>query len=166
MKNLNRDYDGVLVVGMRENYFGGEPSAKIKEKVMPTFQIDPEKHIFVKSNFQTLSDDGGRVAYTEKNPAHPNDGEAFVAGAKPVLVALTPATTEALNDGLILACDGAEISEFTAAKYREARKTLANQKEVFRRKFVALVGSENGFEKAWQESERGREAIQIVENEL
>jgi hypothetical protein len=166
MKNLNRDYDGVLVVGMRENYFGGEPSAKIKEKVMPTFQVDEQKQIFVKSNFQTLSDDGGRVAFTEKNPAHPNDGEAFVAGAKPVLVALTPATTEALNDGLILACDDAEVSEATAERYKTARRHLASQKELFRRKFVALVGSENGFEKAWQESERGREAVQIVEKAL
>jgi hypothetical protein len=166
MKNLNRDYDGVLVVGMRENYFGGEPSAKIKEKVMPTFQIDPEKHIFVKSNFQTLSDDGGRVAFSERHEAHPNDGEAFVAGARPVLVALTPATTEALNDGLILACDDSEVTDFTNAKYREARKTLANQKEVFRRKFVALVGSENGFENAWKESAAGREAIQIAETVL
>ncbi len=166
MKNLNRDYDGVLVVGMRENYFGGEPDVKIKERVMPTFQADPEKQIFVKSNFKTLSDDGGRVAFSERHEAHPNDGEAFVAGARPVKVALTAATIEALNDGKILPCDDSEVTDFTNAKYREARKTLANQKELFRRKFVALVGNENGFFKACAESERGREAIQIAETVL
>ncbi len=166
MRNLNRDYDGVLVVGMRENYFGGEPSAKIIERVIPTFQVDPEKQICVKSNFKTLSDDGGRVAFSERHEAHPNDGEAFVAGARPVLVALTPATTEALNDGLILACDDAEVSEATAERYKTARRHLASQKDLFRRKFVALVGSENGFEKAWQESERGREALNLVEKVL
>jgi hypothetical protein len=166
MKELIRDSDGVFLAGMRENYFGGEPDVKIKERVMPTFQADPEKQIFVKSNFKTLNDDGGRVAFSERHEAHPNDGEAFVAGARPVKVALTARAAEALNTGLILACDDAEVTDFTNAKYTKARKILASQKEIFRRKFVALVGSENGFEKAWQESERGREAIQIVETAL
>jgi hypothetical protein len=167
MKELIRDSDGVFLAGIkRENYFGGEPDVKIKERVMPTFQVEPEKQIFVKSNFKTLSDDGGRVAFSERHEAHPNDGEAFVAGARPVKVALTARAAEALNDGLILACDDAEISEFTNAKYREARKTLANQKAIFRRKFVALVGSDELFERAWKESAAGREAIQIAETVL
>ncbi len=162
MKNL--DSSGVYeIVGLPPNAFE-KPPEKIEPRVMPKFSADPTKKIFVKSNFLPVGDNGNKVSFFERHPAHPNDGEAFISGAKPVLVALTPATTDALNNGLILPSSDAEATEFTNEKYKNARRLLANEKEIFRRRFVALVGSADGFEAAWNNSIRGRAALHLLEN--
>jgi hypothetical protein len=154
--------DGCQIAGI-EGFFAKAPT-RIVERVMAVYQIDEQKQIFVKSNFNPTGD-GNKVAFSERHPAQPN-GEAFIAGAKPVLVALTAAATDALNNGLILPCDDAEVSEFTNEKYKNARRQLNIQKEIHRRKFAALIGNDFGFEKAWAESIRGREALNIVETVL
>jgi hypothetical protein len=60
---------------------------------------EPER-IFVKSTLPVRKDGGSPVAFTETNTAHPN-GEAFVAGKKPVEVASTAAVLAALREGRI-----------------------------------------------------------------
>lgn len=58
-----------------------------------------EKLIWVKSCLKPSGNDpqaAGPVALWEKDPAHP-DGEVFVAGDKPVQVAMTSAVEEAIN---------------------------------------------------------------------
>jgi hypothetical protein len=166
MKNITRnqmDNDGVEIAGLPEHMFAPAPT-KIISTVMPRYQADETKQIFVKSNFNPTKDGGDKVAFTERNEAHPSR-EAFVAGA-PTLIALTLAAVEALNTGQILECSADEVDSFTAKKFSDARRQLNIQKEIQRRKFVALIGNDAGFEKAWAESGRGREALNIVETVL
>jgi hypothetical protein len=136
---------------------------KIVAQVMPVFQIDEQKQIFVKSNFNPTNDGGGKLAYSERHPAHPKDGEAFIASDAPQLISLTARAVEALNSGQILECSAAEVDSFTAKKFSAARRQVNIQKEIHRRRYVALIGDDKGFEKAWAESIRGREAMAIVE---
>lgn len=58
------------------------------------------KRIFVRSTLPVRRDGGSPVAFTEVHPDHPN-GEAFVAGRKPVEVADTDAVRIAIREGKI-----------------------------------------------------------------
>ncbi len=164
MKNITRnqmDNDGVEIAGLPEHMFVKAPT-RIVSTVKPRYQADESKQIFVKSNFNPTNDGGAILAFCEKDDAHPSR-EAFVAGAAPTKIALTLAAVEALNTGQILECSSDEVDSFTAKKFSEARRQLNIQKEIHRRKFAALIGNDFGFEKAWSESIRGREAMAIVE---
>jgi hypothetical protein len=155
------DNDGVIIAGLPENMFVKAPT-KIVSTVMPRYQADETKQIFVKSNFNPTADGGGKVAFSENDEAHPAN-LAFVASDSPSLIALTLAAVEALNTGQILECSADEVDSFTAKKFSDARRQLNVQKEIHRRKYIGLVGNDFGFEKAWSESIRGREALAIVE---
>jgi hypothetical protein len=156
--------DGVIIAGLPENMFAKAPT-RIVSTVKPRYQADESKQIFVKSNFNPTNDGGGKVVFTERNEAHPSR-EAFVSNAVPTKIALTLAAVEALNTGQILECSSDEVDSFTAKKFSDARRQLNIQKEIHRRKFAALIGNDFGFEKAWSESIRGREALNIVETVL
>jgi hypothetical protein len=155
------DNDGVIIAGLPEHMFVKAPT-KIVAQVMPHYQADDSKQIFVKSNFNPTKDNGGKVAFCEKDEAHPAN-LAFVASDAPTLIALTLAAVEALNTGQILECSADEVDSFTAKRFSDARRQLNIQKEIQRRRYVALIGDDKGFEKAWAESMRGREALAIVE---
>jgi hypothetical protein len=56
--------------------------------------------IFVRSTLPTEKDGGSRVALYDAHSDHP-EGEAFVAGSKPVEVAKTPEVLRAMSEGRI-----------------------------------------------------------------
>lgn len=59
------------------------------------------KFITVKSTLPAKPDGGHPVALYERNASHP-DGEAFVAGDKPVKVAVTPEVSRLMRDGVLV----------------------------------------------------------------
>ncbi len=165
MRN-SRNYagDGLAAVGLPVGAFEAAP-AKINSNTIPRHQPSPETKIYVKSNFEPRRDAGQIVAFTERNENHPS-GEAFIAGEKPTLIALTEAATEALNSGQILTCSDDEVRVFQAEKIGRARKYIATQKELARQKYIQVIGSDNNFEAAWNESARAKTALQAVEEIL
>jgi hypothetical protein len=162
MLNLfnNRGIDGVEIAPMRENPFG-EPVGYLETDIKSIHRPDADKFIFVKSNLSAKKDGGNPLAFSEKNENHP-DGFAFIAGLEPIRVALTKAVCEALGDGLIVEASETEFNQFAARRLEESRLALAAQKNEARRKFKQLVGNENGFEAAWNESARATEALKAV----
>ncbi len=162
----SRNYagDGLAAVGLPVGAFEAAPG-KINEKTIPRYKANSETRVFVKSNFAPRSDGGQIVVFTERSENHPN-GEAFIAGDKPTLIALTEAATEALNSGQILICSDDEVRVFQAEKISRARKYIATQKEVARQKYTQLCGTDKGFSAAWDESIRAKTALQAVEEIL
>jgi hypothetical protein len=160
MRRKNVDSAGIEIVGLPKNAFSKSPE-EIQQYIVPKHQIDPEKQMFVKSNFKSFDDDGAILAFYERDEAHPS-GEAFVAGNTPTLVALTSETVKALNEGKILECDFEEVRAFKAGKIAKARKELEKEKQSHRQKFIQVTGSENGFENAWTNL-RAEKALAIVE---
>lgn len=143
------DGGGIAFAEFPENPFG-ERDVFIRPNAASYYRANPETQIFVKSNLMSKSDGGHRLAFREKNAAHPDDGEAFVAGFEPVAVALTVAVCEALGTGEIVECSNGEVDAYAKAKLAKTRKHIQDQKEFFRLNFIALVGTDAGFETAWE----------------
>ncbi|MGE0131871.1 MAG: hypothetical protein AB7U82_27625 [Blastocatellales bacterium] len=60
----------------------------------------PRGTVFVRSTLPPNSDGGNTVALWEQHPKHPGGG-AFIAGPKPVEVALTPQVRLLIRDGVL-----------------------------------------------------------------
>ncbi len=163
MINQGRDSDGVLVAGLPRGAFK-KSAEKIKVHVVPSHRVNHERQIFVRSNYKQSADAGDIVAFYERHQAHPNGGAAFIAGNAPVLVTLTEATVEFLNSGEIVEVPESEVQAFTAAKLSKMRGDIERQKQIYRRKFIQLVGSSSGFENAW-ESIRAKLSLSAVVEE-
>jgi hypothetical protein len=152
-KNGLRDKDGVLVADTVSNEGLTWKDRDVIEKDASTFRsVDLEKRIFVRSNYAPDADGGNAVALFEKHVAHPS-GEAYVTGSTPVEVALTEKVCEALQNGEILPCSEQEISLFEAEqseRVQRAVEAVAAKKNLYREKFVAVFGTDAGFEQAFE----------------
>lgn len=78
--------------------------ADSKSKVAEETEADEPKVKFtvVKSTLPAKPDGGFPVALYERNAKHPNEGFAFVAGDKPVRVAVTPEVSRLLRDDVLV----------------------------------------------------------------
>jgi hypothetical protein len=162
MLNLfnNRGIDGVRIAPMREMQFG-ESVSFIETEIKSIHRPDADKFIYVKSNLAQKRDGGNPLAFSEKDPAHPT-GYAFVAGIEPIKVCLTRAVCEALGDGLIVEASETEFNQFVARRLEQTRLSILKEKEESRRAFAKLVGSDTGFEVAWQSHLKASEALKAV----
>jgi hypothetical protein len=160
----NRGNDGIAVSPLPRGSFE-KPPAKIVQKTIPRHSVDLEARLFVKSNFEKSLDGGNLLAFFEKHNSHP-EGEAFVAGGKPVLVALTPATIGALNTGEIVEASLEEVREFQREKVERARSFVATKRELARQKFILLTGDDKGFDSAWNEKMRAAATLETIEEML
>jgi hypothetical protein len=163
MLNLfnNRGIDGVEIAPMRENPFG-EPVGYLETEIKSIHRPDADKFIFVKSNLAAKKDGGNPLAFSEKHANHPDGGYAFVAGNEPIKVCLTRAVCEALGDGLIVEAGQDEFHQFAARRLEQTRLSILKEKEESRRAFAKLVGSDTGFESAWQSHLKASEALKAV----
>ncbi len=157
----NRGIDGVKIAPMREMQFGESVSMKETE-IKSTHRPDADKFIFVKSNLATKKDGGNPLAFSEKHEKHPDGGYAFVAGDEPIKVSLTRAVCEALGDGFIVEAGQDEFHQFVARRLEQTRLSILKEKEESRRAFSKLVGSDTGFETAWQSHLKASEALKAV----
>ena len=62
--------------------------------------VEPQDVVKVRSTLTPKKDGGDVVVLWEQDDAHPG-GQAFIAGPAPVEVALTPAVSKLLRDGVI-----------------------------------------------------------------
>jgi hypothetical protein len=149
-----------LVAGLPRGAFK-KSAEKIKSNIIPQHhQVNHERQIFVRSNFKQSSDGGNLLAFSERHEAQPS-GEAFVAGSQPVQVTLTKAAVESLNACDIVEVPENEVQAFTAAKLSKMRGDIERQKQIYRQKYIDLVGSSSGFENAW-ESIRAKLSLSAV----
>ncbi len=150
---MQRDKDGyVLPENASNEGLVWKERELIEKDASSYFASDNSKKVFVRSNFVPDADGGNVVALYENHAAHPS-GEVYVAGSTPVEVALTERVAEALKDGQILVCSGKEIEAFEAeraGRVKRAVEQYAGEKETYRQKFVALFGTESGFEAAFE----------------
>ncbi len=139
----------------------GEKITYIQTETKSFHTSDDKTQIFVKSNLTQKSDGGNPLAFYERHTAQP-DGFAFVAGFDPVLITLTKAAVEALGSGEIVECSEIEVRTAAAKKIEQTRQAIMKEKDEARRAFSKLVGSDAGFENAWQTHLKAKEALAAV----
>lgn len=152
--------DGTPVVVWERSPF----SEKAESKNDRYYAAQPEKRIFVRSNFRVNLDGEPVPAFFEKHAAHPG-GYAFVEGFEPVLIALTTGAAATLSSGLLVEMTTYEAITAEAETIKKLRAEIRDQKESYRLAFIELIGSENGFETAWQSVEK-RETLVAVLNSI
>lgn len=79
-------------------------------------ETEDKKTIWVRSKLPAKKDGGHPVAVFDQDPSHPNNGQAYVAGPKPVEVAPTAAITAAIREE--------RIEELTASEAKAATKKI------------------------------------------
>ncbi len=154
MKNTtNYDRDGYEAGKWDNEGLTEKAISYVQDRINSTFKAKPDEQIWVRSNYVQESDFGDRIAFTEKSELHPN-GEAFIAGAKPQMVALTENVALALNDGVILPCSPDEVQNYEAERIAQARKALETKKESYKERYIAVFETELGFEQAFEQIEK------------
>jgi hypothetical protein len=91
-----------------------EPEDKLNtgdQQSQPTAPTKKLKIVKVKSALKARPDGGDPVALFERDPAHPRNGEAYVAGKIVAEVALTPAVVTALREDRIVQVDDEEVTD-------------------------------------------------------
>ncbi len=113
------------------------------------YEEDPAKVIEVVSNLVPREDGGDPVALFERHEAHPG-GEAFIAGPRPVSVALTARVIEALREGRIIEASKQDRADYEAEQAERVTRSAEAFKERARAEYVNLAGSDEGFESMWE----------------
>lgn len=138
------------------------PDVKNYEVSSGYYRADETREIYVKSNMRPLLDGGFEVALFSRDAVN---GEVFIADYDTRRVYLTEPVAKALNNSRIIESDEETFEAQEVAKLAAARAALQSDtaRAAFKKKYVQLLGSDAGFNEAWQaEMERDTLRMSIV----